>query len=144
VALVFGVRPFVIGSRHHEDVTKCCTANQQEMLSRAGVFVTHGGSNSLHEAVLSKVPMVVAPFFGDQMLISHRVEDLGIGIPLSVPQTTGKHGPKHYLGDGPAERMDDAVRRILADDTYRRRYAAIPLESTPPLRGLETMVYNDA
>jgi hypothetical protein len=61
-----------------------------------------------------------------------------------VPQTTDKHGPKHHLGDGLAERMDDAVRRILADDTYRRRYAAIPLESTPPLRDLETMVYNDA
>lgn len=144
VVLVFDVCQFVIGSHHHEDVTKCCTASQQEMLSRADVFVTHGGSNSLHEAVLSKVPTVVAPFFGDQMLISHRVEDLGIGIPLSVPQTTDKHRPKHHLGGGLAERMDDAVRRILADGTYRRRYAAIPLESTPPLRNLETMVYNDA
>ncbi len=109
------------------------TVDQQEMLSRADVFVTHGGSNSLHEAILSQVPMVVVPFFGDQMLIGRRVQELGIGIALPVPEATDKHGPKHHLDDGLAERMDNAVRRILADEAYRCSYADIPLESTPPL-----------
>jgi hypothetical protein len=58
--------------------------DQQQVLSRADVFVTHGGSNSLHEAVLHQVPTVVVPFFGDQMLIGQRVEELGIGIALGT------------------------------------------------------------
>ena len=119
------------------------TADQQEVLSGADVFVTHGGSNSLHEAILAQVPIVVAPFFGDQVLIGRRVEQLGIGIALAVPKATDKHGPKHHLGDGLAERMDTAVRRILADDRYRRNYATIPLDATPPLGELQAMVGRD-
>lgn len=114
----------------------CGTADQQKVLSAADVFVTHGGSNSLHEAVLCQVPMVVAPFFGDQLLIGRRVRELGIGISLPVPEATDKHAPRHHLDDGLAERMDDAVRGILADDGYRRRYGDIPLVCTAPLAEL--------
>jgi UDP:flavonoid glycosyltransferase YjiC (YdhE family) len=116
------------------------TVDQQDMLSRADVFVTHGGSNSLHEAILSRVPMVVAPFFGDQMLIARRVQELGIGVVLAVPEATDKDTPKDHLKDGLAERIDGAVRRILADDRYRRSYATIPLDSTPALAELEAIV----
>jgi UDP:flavonoid glycosyltransferase YjiC (YdhE family) len=112
------------------------TVDQQQMLSGADVFVTHGGSNSLHEAILHQVPMVVAPFFGDQMLIGRRVEQLGIGIALAVPEATDKDTPKDHLDAGLAERMDTAVRRALADDRYRRSYATIPLVSTAPLAEL--------
>jgi UDP:flavonoid glycosyltransferase YjiC (YdhE family) len=116
------------------------TVDQQRTLSGADVFVTHGGSNSLHEAILYQVPMLVAPFFGDQMLIGRRVQQLGIGIALDVPETTDKDSPKDHLDDRLAERMDEAVNRILADDRYRRSYAAIPLDSTPPLRELEATI----
>lgn len=111
--------------------------DQQRVLSQADVFVTHGGSNSLHEAILYQVPMVVAPFFGDQVLIGRRVQQLGIGIALAVPEATDKDTPKDHLDDGLAERMDTATRRILADDRYRRRFADIPLVSTAPLAALE-------
>jgi hypothetical protein len=110
--------------------------DQQEALSRADVFVTHGGSNSLHEAVLYQVPMVVAPFFGDQMLISQRVEELGIGIAIGTADGVDKDKPKHFLNDRLTDRIDQAVHRILADDHYRRSYTRIPLESTPPLAEL--------
>jgi hypothetical protein len=112
------------------------TVDQQQMLSAADVFITHGGSNSLHEAILYQVPMVVAPFFGDQMLIGRRVEELGVGIALDVPEATDKDTPKDHLDDGLAERMDTAARRILGDDRYRRRFADIPLVSTAPLAEL--------
>ncbi|BCB74944.1 hypothetical protein GCM10022251_54470 [Phytohabitans flavus] len=107
--------------------------NQQEVLSRADVFVSHGGGNSLHEAVLCQVPMVVVPFFGDQMLISRRVEELGIGIALGTAEGVDKDKPKHFLNDRLADLIDRAVRQILADDRYRRSYSRTPLESTPPL-----------
>jgi UDP:flavonoid glycosyltransferase YjiC (YdhE family) len=110
--------------------------NQQEVLSRADVFVSHGGSNSLHEAILFQVPMVVVPFFGDQMLISQRVEELGIGIALDTADGVDKDKPKHFLNDRLTDLIDQAVRRVLADDRYRRSYARIPLDSTPALAGL--------
>jgi UDP:flavonoid glycosyltransferase YjiC (YdhE family) len=110
--------------------------DQQEVLSRADVFVTHGGSNSLHEAVLFQVPMVVAPFFGDQMLIGGRVRELGIGMVLDAAQGVEKDKPKQFLNDDLVDRMDHAVRRILADDRYRRSYAGLRLESMPALAEL--------
>jgi UDP:flavonoid glycosyltransferase YjiC (YdhE family) len=48
--------------------------DQQRVLSRAGVFVTRGGSNRLREAVLAQVPPVVAPLFRDQMLIGRAAQ----------------------------------------------------------------------
>jgi UDP:flavonoid glycosyltransferase YjiC (YdhE family) len=107
--------------------------DQQQVLSRADVFVTHGGSNSLHEALLFQVPMVVVPFFGDQMLIGRRVEELGIGIALGTAEGVDKDKPKHFLDDSLCGLIDDTVRRILADDRYRRNYARIALECTPAL-----------
>jgi UDP:flavonoid glycosyltransferase YjiC (YdhE family) len=80
--------------------------------------------------------MVVAPFFGDQLLIGRRVQQLGIGVALDVPEATDKNAPKDHLDDGLAERMGTAVHRILTDDRYRRRLADIPLVSTAPLAGL--------
>lgn len=110
--------------------------DQQQVLSRADVFVSHGGSNSLHEAVLFAVPMVVAPFFGDQMLISRRVRELDIGIALDTADGVDKDKPKDFLNERLADLIDRAVRRILADDRYRRSCLRIPLESTPALAEL--------
>jgi UDP:flavonoid glycosyltransferase YjiC (YdhE family) len=117
--------------------------DQQKVLSMSDVFITHGGSNSLHEAILYQVPMVVAPFFGDQMLIGRRVQQLGIGIPLAVPEAIDIDTPRDHLQDGVAGWMDDAVRRILADDRYRRSFTGIPLVSTPPLCELDARVGRD-
>jgi hypothetical protein len=111
--------------------------DQQEMLSRADVFVTHGGSNSFHEAVLSRVPMVVVPFFGDQALIASRVEELGMGIQLAADGGVDTGKSKQFLGDGLAGRIDEAVAAILGDDRYRKSFESIVLEATPALAGLD-------
>jgi UDP:flavonoid glycosyltransferase YjiC (YdhE family) len=111
--------------------------DQQEVLSRADVFVTHGGSNSFHEAVLSGVPMVVAPFFGDQMLTGTRVEELGIGVHLAVDDGVDTGKSKHFLSDGLAGRIDAAVAAILGNDEYRKNFEDIRLDSTPALAELD-------
>ena len=112
------------------------TVDQQRVLSRADVFVTHGGANSFHEALLFKVPMVVVPFFGDQVLIGRRVEELGIGVDLIRDERIDKDKTRRFLGDGLAAAIDRAVRRMLADGAYRRGFEGIALESTPPLAAL--------
>lgn len=50
--------------------------NQVEMLKETDVFITHGGLNSVSEAVCNLVPMLVVPQVGDQIAIAQQLEDL--------------------------------------------------------------------
>jgi hypothetical protein len=109
--------------------------DQQELLSRTDVFVTHGGSNSFHEAVLAKVPMVVVPFFGDQVLVGARAEELGIGIDLVEDDDINKNKSKKFLNAELIDRIDGAVFQILGNEEYRKSFDDLSLEALPPLAG---------
>ena len=52
------------------------------MLRQADIFVTHGGMNSISEALVYGVPMVVIPFMSDQPTNARRIEELGLGKKL--------------------------------------------------------------
>jgi MGT family glycosyltransferase len=52
---------------------------QIEVLRMADVFVTHGGMNSISEALVYGVPMIVIPFMTDQPVNARQVETLGLG-----------------------------------------------------------------
>ena len=52
---------------------------QLEVLKMADVFVTHGGMNSVSEALVYGVPMVVIPFVSDQPVNARCIEKLGVG-----------------------------------------------------------------
>lgn len=52
---------------------------QLTVLKMADVFVTHGGMNSVNEALSFGVPMVVIPFMSDQPTNARRIEELGLG-----------------------------------------------------------------
>lgn len=52
---------------------------QLEVLNIADVFVTHGGMNSVSEALVYGTPMVVIPFVSDQPVNARCVERLGVG-----------------------------------------------------------------
>ncbi|MPY64088.1 glycosyltransferase, partial [Streptomyces spongiae] len=75
---------------------------QQLLLEHADLFVTHGGYNSIREAVRAGVPMAVRPMFGDQQYNALRVADLGLG--------------EHIAARG-AEAMLETCRRLLTDRT---------------------------
>lgn len=53
---------------------------QMQILQHAQVFITHGGTNSVWEGLINKVPMIVFPQGGDQYLVAYRLEQLGAGI----------------------------------------------------------------
>lgn len=55
---------------------------QLEILQRAELFITHGGINSAHEAMLYGVPMVVLPAAADHFIVAQQVEAVGAGIVL--------------------------------------------------------------
>ena len=85
---------------------------QMEVLSRASVFVTHGGMNSANEGLWCGVPMVVVPQRGDQFLVARRMAELGAGIAIMPAEVT------------PA-RLRDAVGRLIAESSFRERARAL-------------------
>lgn len=105
-------------------------ADQVEELHRASVFVTHGGSNSFHEAVLQRVPMVVLPFFGDQPLVGKRVERLELGMCLVKNEKIDTKKAMPFINALLATRVDAAVRSILRrSSTYALRFEQLPLKA---------------
>merc|ERR1719401_1401949 len=61
---------------------------QLDLLSRCSAFVTHGGANSMHEALSLGVPMVVVPLFGDQLSNAASVARCGAGFAFHNPLTS--------------------------------------------------------
>lgn len=53
--------------------------NQLSILSKAHLFITHGGANGFNEACYYGVPMLVFPQQGDQFDVADRVVELHIG-----------------------------------------------------------------
>jgi MGT family glycosyltransferase len=66
------------------------TVPQIEILKRASLFITHGGMNSVSEALIHNVPMLVVPQGGDQFWIAKRVEELGAGLSLAGVEPTAE------------------------------------------------------
>ncbi|MFG2077353.1 macrolide family glycosyltransferase [Nonomuraea maritima] len=68
---------------------------QPEVLARAALFVTHGGMNSVNEALYAGVPMLVIPQGADQPVVARRVVELGAG--LSIRTEDAAEGPVRAL-----------------------------------------------
>ena len=136
IDVVFATQGQTVLDEYPPNWTVHGNVDQQRVLSHADVFVTHGGANSVHESLLSKVPMVVTPFFGDQTLTSRRVEQLGIGVALGTDEDVDTEKPKDFLNEELTVRIDEAVRRILRDRSYQDSLHRVPLDATPALASL--------
>lgn len=79
---------------------------QLEVLEHTAVFVTHGGMNSVNEAIHYHVPMVVIPFDKDQPMVAKRLTELSAACALEQEHLT-------------ANQLRDTVNAVLANDTYR-------------------------
>ncbi|MEU6700477.1 macrolide family glycosyltransferase [Pseudonocardia sp. NPDC046786] len=82
---------------------------QLKVLRHAAVFVTHGGMNSVLEALHFGVPMVAIPQQVEQLLIGQAIADRGAG-----------HVLRHHLGgrDVPPGKVRTAVESLLLDPSY--------------------------
>lgn len=65
-------------------------APQIDLLKRAYLMITHGGSNSVKECILFGVPMVVFPLGFDQPGIAARVVFHGLGVQGNIRRTSVK------------------------------------------------------
>jgi MGT family glycosyltransferase len=76
---------------------------QQAILKMTDVFITHGGMNSVSEAMVEGVPMVVIPFMADQPTNARRVCELGIGKSIKYQEIS-------------AEILKKTVNAVLKDE----------------------------
>jgi zeaxanthin glucosyltransferase len=59
-------------------------APQRDVLARAAAIVTHGGANSIMEAMVAGVPVAIRPVCNDQPVQAHFVTRAGVGLELEV------------------------------------------------------------
>ena len=85
---------------------------QISVLKQASLFITHGGMNSVSEAMVSGVPMVVIPFVSDQPVNAQQVARLGLGMVLDYKAIT----PSILKDAAFAVMNDEAVKKNLQDN----------------------------
>uniref|UniRef100_UPI00398EB0BE UDP-glucuronosyltransferase 3A1-like n=1 Tax=Pristiophorus japonicus TaxID=55135 RepID=UPI00398EB0BE len=79
---------------------------------KARLLVTHGGHNSLMEAVYHGVPVIGIPLFGDQFDNMVRVEAKGLGVTIQVNQL-------HARG------FSQAMATVIGDKRYKASTLAL-------------------
>jgi len=84
--------------------------NQLEVLKYSDAFITHGGMNSVNEALYHRVPLILHPFQSEQDEVARRVVALGCGTLL-------KKLSKNEI--------QIKVAKILNDSSYRNNCAAV-------------------
>ncbi len=80
---------------------------QLDVLQHTNVFLTHGGMNSVNEAIYYDVPMVVLPHDKDQPLVAARLAELQAGYPIFPPNVT-------------IESLQHAVDQVIHNDNYQQ------------------------
>lgn len=87
-------------------------APQLQVLTYTNLFITHGGMNSVNEALYYGVPLIVIPMAADQPIVGDRVTELGAGIKLERAALT-------------KEILREAVDKILSIDDFHNNSAKI-------------------
>jgi UDP:flavonoid glycosyltransferase YjiC (YdhE family) len=88
------------------------------LLARASAAVTHGGNNSVTEALTFGVPLVVLPFSTDQFAGAAAVEAAGLGVALDPNAAS-------------AEEIAAAVRAVGGEMSARAGALGEQLRRTP-------------
>ena len=85
---------------------------QVAVLKQARLFITHGGMNSVSEAMVRGVPMLVIPFVSDQPVNARQVEKMGLGNVLDYKTIT-------------ANSLRDASFAVMEDQKIRENLQKI-------------------
>ena len=85
---------------------------QPAILPLVDLVITHGGNNTVTEALHHGKPMIVLPLFWDQVDNAQRIDETGLGRRLST----------YGFRD---EELTDAIDELLADEPLAARLAAM-------------------
>src|SRR5262249_45949879 len=94
---------------------------QRDILQQAALFVTHGGGNSVYEAIYCATPMIVVPQITEQQIYARQIERIGLGKSIATEDLT-------------APLLRSTVMDALTDDRLRRNAEALKetLPKIPP------------
>ena len=81
---------------------------QLKILQRASLFITHGGMNSVNEALYYGTPMLVIPVGNDQPRVARQIEDLHLGKYLRRKGLT-------------SSMLREQARMVLQDTSWQER-----------------------
>jgi UDP:flavonoid glycosyltransferase YjiC (YdhE family) len=103
------------------------TLPQVELLPRCALLVSHGGFNSVKEALAEGVPLIIVPIAGDQPYCARRCEALGVGRVI-------------WPAERNAAMMRAAVRTVLGDLSYREssQHMRNEVRALPPVAAAVT------
>ena len=79
-------------------------APQRQLLARARALVTHGGANSIMEAMAAGVPVAISPVCNDQPVQAHFVTRAGAGLEID-------------LATAPVDAIRGVLARLVAADS---------------------------
>ncbi|MDR1117389.1 MAG: hypothetical protein LBL09_03985 [Oscillospiraceae bacterium] len=79
---------------------------QLDVLKKTDLFITHGGMNSVNEALYFGVPMIAFPIGLDQPLVARQVENVNAGLMLS-------------LNDLSPTELNDKSTQVLSNTIYK-------------------------
>ena len=85
---------------------------QLELLQHTALYITHGGKNSVSEALYYGVPMIIVPQSADQPLVGRLIERLGAGTALRRESLT-------------PQKLRSTAEYMLAEPTYQQASARI-------------------
>ena len=102
---------------------------QLEVLKMADAFVTHGGMNSVSEALVYGTPMVVIPFVSDQPVNARCIEKLGVGKRLEY-------------SDANRNTLKEYVLSVVSDVSIKDNIAKVQklIEAAPGNKGGAEMI----
>src|ERR1700712_4580559 len=83
---------------------------QTKIIPQVDLVISHGGNNTITEALHFRKPLIVLPLFWDQYENAQRIDELGFGVRLDT------------YGFADAE-LTDAVDRLLDDSALRNKLA---------------------
>jgi MGT family glycosyltransferase len=87
-------------------------APQLQLLQRAKLAITHAGLNTVLESLAFAVPLVAIPITNDQPGVAARLAWTGAGEVVRLSRLT-------------VGRLHTAIERVLTEDSYRQRAAAL-------------------
>jgi UDP:flavonoid glycosyltransferase YjiC (YdhE family) len=96
----------------HDNQTGAAFLPQPAILPQVDLVVTHGGNNTVTEALHHGKPMIVLPLFWDQVDNAQRIDETGFGRRLAT-----------Y--DFRDEELTDAIDELLADRALAARLTAM-------------------
>lgn len=107
-----------------QNITVYSTVPQISLLNKVDLFISHGGNNSINEALASGKPIIVMPVGGEQDDNASRIVYLGVGKRVDMKSFTEKQ-------------LLDIVKEIHLTQTYKER-AIVIMNNLKSTRGLVT------